>query len=41
MLDTLAMAALLKGEYKKAFEVERKLVKDVYGFDISQMDFEV
>lgn len=28
-------------EYKKAFEVERKLVKDVYGFDISQMEFEV
>lgn len=28
-------------EYKKAFEVERKLVSDVYGFDISQMEFEV
>lgn len=28
-------------EYKKAFEVERKLVNDVYGFDISQMEFGV
>lgn len=23
-------------EYKKAFEVERKIVKDVYGFELSQ-----